>query len=53
MSGDDEIEMDDSGAPTQLKAGDKLADTVDEDDPHKVEKLANAGKDEDVTEASE
>ncbi len=35
------------------KGDHKLADTIDKDDPHKVEKLANAGRDTDVAEASE
>ncbi len=53
MSGEDQSESDVSGGPAQPKAEKSLADTIDENDPHKVEKLANAGKDTDVAEASE
>jgi hypothetical protein len=31
----------------------KFADTVDKNDPHKTEKLANVGKDTDASESSE
>ena len=35
------------------KVDEHFADSIDKDDPHKAEKLANAGKDIDAAEASE
>ena len=41
---------DDSSEPN---ASPSFADTIDENDPHKVEKLANVGKDTDAAKDSE
>lgn len=49
MSGKDQSKS----GPGQPDVEESFADTIDENDPHKVEKLANAGKDTDSAEASE
>ena len=50
MSDNDQGARDEQSEANKLKAD---ADAIDENDPHKVEKLANLGKDTDVAEETE
>ena len=50
MSGNDQSARNGQSETANLKAD---ADAIDENDPHKVEKLANLGKDTDAAEESE
>ena len=52
MSSEDQTTPPASG-DEKPKVDEHFADSIDENDPHKVEKLANAGKDVDAAEASE